>query len=114
MEEWAGFGRRIEAHLAAIDQEMAALRETLRAAGIPVRRQRIRVTKDNANAGAVLDMLKAASPMGAVLTPTGVSRRLGVSPEYAYDLLASLVAAGKAERVARGEYRYSDPTAGRP
>lgn len=105
MEEWEGFGRRVEAHLAAIDKEMGALRDTLRAAGINVRRQRIRITKDNTNAKETLRLLTEAATMGAVMTPVGVSRRLGVSAEYAYDLLASLVAAGQAERVARGEYR---------
>jgi hypothetical protein len=103
MEEWAGFGRRVEAHLVVIDQELAALRETLRAAGISVRRQRIRITRVNGKAEEALAFLRHRTPKPA--RPSEVAQVLSVSPEYAYDLLAALVAAGSAERVARGQYR---------
>lgn len=103
MEEWAGFGRRVEAHLAVIDNEMAALRDTLRGAGINVKRQRIRITRDNAQAAAALALLRHGYPRAA--TPSQIGQALGLSAEYAYDLLASLVASGNAERISRGHYR---------
>lgn len=106
-EEWPGFGRRVEAHLAAMENELADLRETLRAAGIKVRRQRIRITRGNARALEALTLLRRCHPDAA--TPTQIGRALGLSPEYAYDLLASLVADGSADRPQRGYYRAVVP-----
>ena len=101
-EEWLGFGRRIEAHIAATEKELAALRDTLRAAGIQVRRQRIRITRSNERCAEALSLCREAYP--APVTPALASRVLGVSPEYAFDLLASLVADGTLERPRRGQY----------
>lgn len=106
-EEWLGFGRRVEAHLAQLEKEMAALRDTLRDAGIQVRRQRIRITRGNARAHDALTLLRASHP--DPLRAADVAQLLGKSPEYAFDLLASLVADGTAERVGRGWYRAVVP-----
>lgn len=102
-EEWLGFGRRVEAHLAQLEKEMAALRDTLRDAGVQVRRQRIRITRDNARAHDALVLLRASHP--DQMRARDVAALLGKSPEYAFDLLASLVADGTAERPRRGFYR---------
>jgi hypothetical protein len=106
-EQWQTFGREVEAHLTRIDDELGALRETLRRAGINVRRQRVRVTPLNNKARDALTVLRQEAQQGpaASLSPAGVGRRIGVSAEYAYDLLMALVASGAAERIARGRYR---------
>lgn len=104
-EQWPALALEMDAHLTAIETALDDVRAVLRRAGIPVRRQRTRVTGENRNARATLELLKAEARRGAAMTPTGVARRLDISPEYAYDLLASLVASGFAERVARGQYR---------
>ena len=101
-EEWLGFGRRVEAHIAATEKELAALRDTLRAAGIQVRRQRIRITKANGRCAAALSLARAVHP--ATVTPAVLAAHLGISREYAFDLLASLVADGTLARPARGRY----------
>jgi hypothetical protein len=91
----------VEAHLALIEREMAALRQTLRGAGIDVRVQRIRITGSNGRANEALTLLRATEGM----SPSQVARALGVSAEYAFDLLAALVADHQVERVGRGRYR---------
>ena len=112
-EEWAGFGRRVEAHLAVIEAELAALRQALRGAGVEVRRptQRVRITPRNQKAMQALAFLKAVSQDASrpsSVTPATVATHVGVSPEYAYDLLASLVAAGHVGRVRRGHYALAE------
>ena len=102
-EEWDAYGRRVEAHLARIDAEVGALRDTLRGAGIEVRRQRTRIQPRNEKADRARVFLGALLPQAA--TPTQVAHELDCSPEYAYDLLVALVAQGRAERVGRGKYR---------
>jgi hypothetical protein len=102
-EEWLAFGRRVDAHLTLIDQELAALRLTMRAAGIRVHVQRIRITRQNDRAKDALRLLRE-QPEEA-WRPAEVATHLGISPEYAYDLLAALVAEGSAQRVGRGLYR---------
>jgi hypothetical protein len=105
-EEWQAFGRRVEAHLALIEQEMAALRKTLRGAGIDVRVQRIRITGTNGRANEVLALLRGARDNGvAHVSPAWIARALGVTPVYAFDLLAALVANHQAERIGRGQYK---------
>lgn len=106
-EEWLGFGRRVEAHIAATEKELAALRDTLRDAGIQVRRQRIRITKANGRCAAALTLARALHPY--VVTAPAVAAHLGISREYAFDLLASLVADGTLERPRRGQYRAVVP-----
>ena len=106
-EEWLGFGRRVEAHIAATEKELAALRDTLRAAGIQVRRQRIRITKANGRCAEALTIARAAAP--APVSPAFIASMLGCSREYAFDLLASLVADGTLERPRRGQYRAVVP-----
>lgn len=101
-EEWVGFGRRVEAHLAVIEGEMAALRKTLRAAGVEVRVQRIRITGSNGRANEVLGILRNH---GGEMSPSTIAGLLRVSPEYAFDLLAALVANNQAEKVSRGRYK---------
>ena len=102
-EEWDAYGRRAEAHLARIEAEVGALRDTLRGAGIEVRRQRTRIQPDNEKALRAHSFLFELSPQA--LTPTRVAHELDCSPEYAYDLLMALVAQGKVERVGRGKYK---------
>lgn len=105
-EEWLAFGRRVEAHLAVIEGEVAALRKTLRAAGVEVRVQRIRITGTNGRANEVLRLLRGARQNGSdPVSPSWIARALGVSPEYAFDLLAALVANHQAEKVGRGQYK---------
>ena len=105
-EEWLAFGRRVEAHLAVIEQEMTALRKTLRAAGVDVRVQRIRITGTNGRANEVLQLLRGANENGMPhVSPSWIARALGVTPEYAFDLLAALVANHQAEKVGRGQYK---------
>ena len=109
-EQWQVFGREVEAHLTRIDDELGALRDTLRRAGINVRRQRVRVTRANGKARDALTVLRQEAQSGASLSPAALGLRVGVSAEYAYDLLMALVASGAAERVARGRYRATaDP-----
>lgn len=102
-EEWEAYGRRVEAHLARVEAEIGALRDTLRGAGVEVRRQRTRIQPDNEKAGRARGFLQGISPQAA--TPTQVAHELDVSPEYAYDILMALVAQGKAERIGRGKYQ---------
>lgn len=104
-EEWEAFGRRVEAHLALVEAELAALRETLRGAGIQVRRQRIRITGSNGRANAALGILRAHDGDGGGVSPSTVAGLLGVSSAYAFDLLAALVANNQAVKVGRGRYK---------
>lgn len=104
-EQWQAVALEVDSHLQRIETELDELRGILRRVGIPVRRQRIRITGQNGAARATLDLLKEEAKRGAAMTPTGVARRLDISPEYAFDLLASLVSTGFVERVARGQYR---------
>lgn len=104
-EEWLAFGRRVDAHLTLIDQELAALRLTMRAAGIRVRIQRIRITRQNGRARDALRLMREIPSKH--WRSAEVGERLGISTEYAYDLLAALVADGAVERVSRGYYQIS-------
>lgn len=102
-EQWRAVAEEVDAALYRVETELGALRDVLRRAGLPVRRQRVRVTGENGAARAALEVLKrqGLAPIG----PAAVARLIHVSPEYAFDLLASLVASGFAERVGRGRYR---------
>jgi len=103
-DRWQAFAHRIDAHLTAIDQELAALRQTLKAAGIRVHVQRIRVTRRNKRTTQALQYLRqSATPA----TPADVAKAAGISPEYAFDVLSALVAEGEVERVGRGQYQVS-------
>jgi hypothetical protein len=105
-EEWRALALQIESRLCGMEGEIESLRSLLRSAGIPVRRQRIRITGENGKAQEALDVLRAH---GGTLRPSTVAGLLRVSREYAFDLLASLVAANTAERVGRGQYRAKNP-----
>lgn len=104
-EQWQVYGRKVESYLTRLEEELGALRDVLREAGIPVRRQRLRVTPRNGKARDTLTLLRQEAQTGGALSPARVGLRLGVTAEYAYDLLMALCADGTAERVARGQYR---------
>jgi hypothetical protein len=104
-EQWAGYAQRIEAHLGRVTQELDALRQTLREAGIPVRLQRIRIGPGSYSRGQALDHLRACAPQ--TLGPSGLAQAMGCSPEYAFDLLDALRAEGLVERPRRGHYRLA-------
>jgi predicted Rossmann fold nucleotide-binding protein DprA/Smf involved in DNA uptake len=105
-EQWQAYGRQVEAHLAQIEAQIGQLRDTLRAAGIDVRRQRTRVQPENERAREALTLLREQPTES--WRPSEVARHLGVTPEYAYDLLAALVARGEATKTGRGRYRVRD------
>jgi hypothetical protein len=106
-EEWDGYGRRVEAHLARIEAEIGVLRDTLRDAGIEVRRQRTRIRPENENAVRAKELLDDVNPR--TLTPSQVAAELDITSEYAYDLLMALVATSQAQKVGRGKYQSVAP-----
>jgi hypothetical protein len=106
-EEWDAYGRRVEAHLAQVEAEIGALRDSLRDAGIMVHRQRTRIQPENEKANRARVFLEAVYPQA--LSPSQVAGEIDCSPEYAYDILMALVAKRTAERIGRGKYRSVGP-----
>lgn len=102
-EEWEAAARRIEAHLGLIEREVDGLREVLAGIGLPMRRQRIRITTINGKAAQAHAYLQHMAPHA--VTPKGLAAQLSITSTYAYDLLSALVAEGSAEKLSRGQYR---------
>lgn len=92
--------------LRVLEQETAQVLQALREAGEPVRRQRVRIRPDNPKLALALETLQSAG--AACLTRQGLAKTLNIGPDYAFDLLDALRAAGRAEKVRRGVYRAKD------
>lgn len=92
------------AELRSLEAKAGQIREALRAAGETVPQQRIRIRYDtNAKLTRALYWLRTYGEAGA--TRYDIAGDLDVSADYAYDLLAALLAQGYAERIKVGLYR---------
>lgn len=93
----------LEQHLSEVERAIADTREVLRSIGIGVKGQRVRIHANNRLLPKVLALAMAMAPHA--ITPAATAAHLDITREYAFDLLAALVAKHKMEKVKRGAYR---------
>jgi hypothetical protein len=87
--------------LRVLERERELVIQALREAGEPVRRQRVRIRPDtNERLPLAFQALRAAGDAG--LTRVALAETLGISADYAFDLLDALRAEGRAVRVRKG------------